>query len=854
MSLSRILVLSLLTACGGTTPDGVEMPDLEPPLITEAELERDEAVGLLRSRSRLLVMLDADAGPPEVAAALEAAGEGAEIIGGFPELGVMLLRVADGADLDAARLAVGESPGVAVAIADYVMSHDALFKLPDPLAGPLLDTDGQIFDWSWGARPGGSNWWLEHVHMPSAWSWNDAIEDRGGALVSVGVVDSGVMPDHVKLAGRVLQIDQEPANPHGTGVAGVIAGRFDDQLHYNGVTPWATVTHVTSAGDVTALASLGDLLLTWSRQLLRHADVRVLNLSAGFNWFENQSPVRDPVTGQVVWAPTPVTDRPEQQRVVELQGEIAARHLDYLARLDRPVFFVTSAGNDGLDPAEISPTISAADRPAAEGWELPDARWNNPYCHAAIVRALENVYCVEASAKVSDWSVTRASFSGSGGTLSAPGADMGLLTSCTGAGCSSQAAGFKHGNGTSFAAPLVSGILAHMLAFAPDTTAQELRAAVMGNLRSGTGGAAGGVDAFAAMLALDGAPAALMDVDDGTPQGVDVAELFDARGDGKVDMADFRRVRDALLWDAGLRDYLFAGLGTDKRDHNRDGRLADATPEVLSRFDFNGDADLTAADLAALGGEAWQDPDVPGSALSGLELSGDLTIDATALWEAGITEVSLSAAGTPYSLRISASQSAPLFTVRGGTIELTGAVAAGPQGLGVKPITLTLEPGEDATAVLLPDCAEYEPQPSSASSAVYRQEYDADTETWFTYVYYRFQAVPNVTSFDMVVDRNGEFPVGLFDGTRRLTPWRGLSGSRPYTYLTKADVQDDMTFLWSEIGAGLADDDLIYVTMDTFGPIHFDGGDSLPDWEAWHTEAMRRYAAATVEFVPVCEE
>jgi len=693
---TRYVALLSVLACAKET---TEIPDLEPPPVTDDELERDEAIGLLRSRSRLLVMLDGEAAPSVAGAALAAAGEGTTILGGFPELGLMLLKVSDGTDLDQARQAVSEVDGVTVAEADYVMSPDTLFKLPDPLAGPLLDTDGQAVDWTWGNLPGGSNWWLEHVHMPSAWNWNDAIERAGGDRVAVGVVDTGVMADHVRLAGRVERLDAEPTDAHGTGVAGVISARFDDQLHVNGATPWAAVTAVSMAGEANSIATIGDVVMTWTRQLLRHSDVRVLNLSAGYNWFENQNPTRD-ASGAVLQAPVPVADRTDQQHVVRQQAEIAARHADWLARQDPPVLLVVSAGNDGLDPADISPTIAAGDRPHAEAWTAPDARWNSPYCNAAVERVLENVYCVEANQVVTNWSVSRTTFSSVGGTLSAPGERMGLLQDCTGVGCSSGADGYAHGSGTSFSSPLVAGILAHMLAFAPHTSAQALRAAVMGNLRPSTGSGAGGIDAFAAMLALDGAEAALLDVDDGTPQGLDVTVEADARGDGDVDMADFRRVRDALLWDQGLRDHLASGVGDAKRDHNRDGRLSDADPEVLSRFDFNGDAELNTDDLIALGGDAWEDDDVPGAVLGALEHSADLQIDATDLLLAGVTEIELTAVGTPYAFRMATGPATPLFTVVAGTVQITGTVITGSLAVGIKPVTVTVGAGEDAVLEL----------------------------------------------------------------------------------------------------------------------------------------------------------
>jgi hypothetical protein len=40
--------------------------------------------------------------------------------------------------------------------------------------------------------------------------------------------------------------------------------------------------------------------------------------------------------------------------------------------------------------------------------------------------------------------------------------------------------------------------------------------------------------------------------------------------------------------------------------------------------------------------------------------------------------------------------------------------------------------------------------------------------------------------------------------------------------------------------------------MDELDALHDDGGSSIPDYDAWYAEAMRRYRAADVTFVPVC--
>lgn len=157
---------------------------------------------------------------------------------------------------------------------------------------------------------------------------------------------------------------------------------------------------------------------------------------------------------------------------------------------------VTSAGNDGLDPTTVSPAATPEQQAHAANWARPEARWNNPFCWAAIEAQAPNVLCIEAVKTTANGvAPPRAYFSDVGGQLSAPGVAVTTTTLCTTSGCSRSSLGYASPSGTSFSAPMVAGLVAHMLAFAPDADLATLRKAIFESVRSAESGTAPQIDA-----------------------------------------------------------------------------------------------------------------------------------------------------------------------------------------------------------------------------------------------------------------------------------------------------------------------------------------------------------------------
>ncbi|MBL8785239.1 MAG: S8 family serine peptidase [Deltaproteobacteria bacterium] len=711
-ALGRIVItlgVATLAACsspGGDPPAANGIVDLDPPRPVWDDFVRDDEVGIERSRTRLLVMLDPDATSAVTSAVVSVAAEaGATVVGGAPELGAMLLALPSGAGVEAIpalRERVGAVPGVAVATEDWTLGPDELPAIDPGHELPSTDFGGVSIPWTWEREPAGGNAWLEQVRAPQAWNWNDAIE-RAGTLVAVGVLDGDlVWASHEELAGRVttMPLPGDTDGVHATNVGGVIAASASDRAGLCGISPFARLTSMGLGMAYGGLASTGDLILRGFRQLVRHAPVRVINMSLGFNWRARQMTTLDSDAQGLTLNFDPPSERPAQQRIVREAGLIAARMAKHLANLAAPVMIVSSAGNDGLDQAKVSPGATPEQLAHAARWERPEVRWNNPFCWAASEAQSNNVVCVESVKTTAVGTPpVRSTFTTVGGLVSAPGEAVTTTTVCTTPACSRTSAGYRSPTGTSFSSPQVAGLIAHMLAFAPDADLATIRSALVESARPSEAGSAPQIDAGQAMRRLPGAFAALFDVDDGTVDGLDMRRFDDTRGDGEVDMSDFRRVRDTILWDRGQRDGLIAGdpsTSTKKRDHNRDGVVSDEVPEVWSRFDFNDDGIVSELDLDALGtSEVWNDPQVPGAALAGLVASADLVLDLDDFWRTGAKSVRVSADNTAYTRVVRNDELLPfIYTVNAGTLTLTVTVVEGPP-VEARPKVVSVVAGQD---------------------------------------------------------------------------------------------------------------------------------------------------------------
>lgn len=493
--------------------------------------------------------------------------------------------------------------------------------------------------WRWRAERTARPWGLEALRVPQLWNLNSPVQ-RAGRRVLTGVLDAGFQdddqdgfddhPDLVHVRTFVFDPDEglKPGavkNAHGQHVVGIIGAAVGNGLGVDGVNPFARIVAVSPRipRERRGLKASWAVTLSALRRLLEeHPDVRVVNLSLSYNWAINGRLKVDPNF-----------DR-EAQQLVEEQGILVR----LLVQQHPDVLFIAAAGNDSRNRYGFEYEIQA--------------KWASPINWAALGPTVElslsseggptvlepspNILVIEAIDDLlpGEMVYRKSDFSNVGGHLSAPGGRI-LSTVLNGK--------YDTFDGTSMAAPYVTGLIGYLLAFDPTLSVEEIKQLLFEASRPVEGEAGGKtgprgetaaprVDGFAAILAIDslrlGDPVqmALVDVDDCTLDGnLRVDRSGQAvtsfcpdglRGDGAIDMADFRAFRDALLAVEGFRQNLDGAADHPKRDLNGDGCVYEVDthcpyPESLyPRFDFNGDGLLSRAARAPFKGQLLADLEV----------------------------------------------------------------------------------------------------------------------------------------------------------------------------------------------------------------------------------------------------
>jgi subtilisin family serine protease len=470
--------------------------------------------------------------------------------------------------------------------------------------------------WNWPASSGretDGNWGLEAIRVPQLWNLNDYVRRAGHwQKFLIGILDAGFedrdgdgIDDHPDLKNlrTVMLSDDGKTKPgavtnyHGQHIAGIIGATFNNSLGVDGVNPFAQMVGISPKipQGQDWRASWGTLIETLTGLLQNFPDVRVVNVSMSYNW---------PVNTRLKVNPN--IDL-EAQKLIVGHGLLMRR----LAAAHPNVLFVAAAGNDS--PKRFGyPTEIHAQWASPLNWAAlaPDFEMDGELFPRA-----ENILVIESFDAIlpGEQNHRKSDFSNVGGHLSAPGGRV-LSTVLR--------EKYDTLDGTSMAAPHVTGLISYLLAFDPNLTVTEIKELLRRSTRTIEPESAGGrgpngespaprMDAFSALLALDALrPArpvqrALVDVDDCTRDGnlrVDAqGRASEAlcpdgwRGDGNIDMRDFRAFRDALLSVEGQLKDLDGAQSHRKKDLNGDGCVHNADPKrcptpenVYARFDFNG--------------------------------------------------------------------------------------------------------------------------------------------------------------------------------------------------------------------------------------------------------------------------
>jgi len=558
------------------------------------------------SVSTLIVSLAPDATVGTVNALLKQLD--AEIAGGIPGVagtapGLLALRLPTTTHeaMEAALVILRASPAVRVATQDVLLGYTEITPTSASSASVNEPSEGGLFSWAWDPVgrevPSLATWGLAAIRMPQAWNLNAQIRARGGNAPRTGVLDNGFLVTHPDLQGPIeIPLVINAPNRHGTHVAGIIGARHGDSRGIEGVNPFARLV-VRSPYNSTS--SFAESVWGLDELIVEGAPLRVVNLSLAYNYYDDR-----------YWKPKAFWDPrvPDgaAQRLATQDGEVVA---DMLASVQGrgialPVI-LAAAGNDG-DPEDF---------PGAE------ARFLSPFNNAALVHGVAAIVVVEADSSTvrpaASPSYVRASYSGLGGHLSAPGSQI-LSDDSTG--------GYKMISGTSMATPHVTGLVGFLYTLdptlpAPTLTTNLVRDLLVNSSRRLAGEPYNGrpmLDAFAAALALDSARGndnvlrLLLDIDDGTDDGNTRIDPFDKSvvatdnplADATIDMSDFRRWRDMVLaTELSLIATLDGAATNPKKDLNGDGvEGTDAEENIFPRGDFNGDGRLSRTAIARVPG------------------------------------------------------------------------------------------------------------------------------------------------------------------------------------------------------------------------------------------------------------
>lgn len=454
-------------------------------------------------------------------------------------------------------------------------------------------------DWTWDSpSTADGNWGLEWARVPQMWSLNDGIDrlaQRRGGLPSMAapvvVVDGGFQSGHVELAkASLIPGNLNTPRDHGTHVAGTAGATFETG-RLEGVDPYMNLQLMPASLPFSFYSQLKDI--AW---LAFYYQPRVINCSYGYSWYDRK-------TRNVI----PPETRPEVLADMDEWSQWAAAMFSGLRLAGRAPLIVIAAGNDSVD-----------------------TQWAGALERYSRVIGTTEIITVGAQDLTSDSILAS---SNTNVEVLAPGS--GILSCLAGSGYGPK-------SGTSMAAPHVTGLAAYLLHLNPGLTNGDLKSLLSKGKLVGVPspgiavGTPGPIDAFHSALLMDtvNPPSEakvlqlLLDIDDGSPDGnlrvempgitvpsVDLPndrafdppgeasqranEDEDIDGDGgigdwRIDMADFRRWRDWLIFGEGTPHGLNGDPGNMKNDVNRDGEVHGADEiAIYPRGDFNGDGKLS---------------------------------------------------------------------------------------------------------------------------------------------------------------------------------------------------------------------------------------------------------------------
>lgn len=150
----------------------------------------------------------------------------------------------------------------------------------DPWSGAIWDEE----------NPEGFNWWAEAIELPSAWEYSGLLKKK----TAIGVVDAGIDINHEDIGNIVKSVGKyNDANEHGTHVTGIIGAKVNNVKGISGVVKDAEIysqdvfltdqqkneTQLYNWSSTTNICNMvADLIMSKSSQLDKRM---VVNVSIG---------------------------------------------------------------------------------------------------------------------------------------------------------------------------------------------------------------------------------------------------------------------------------------------------------------------------------------------------------------------------------------------------------------------------------------------------------------------------------------------------------------------------------------------------------------------------------------------
>lgn len=379
-----------------------------------------------QATAEALVMLDPKLSPVDAKAALER--HRLEVLSTEPQIGLLRVRVRDASVAQLIDTLTADPAFIAVAPNSVLTTHQ-LASVRAPTTRAKTRSAGSVAETV--------DWGIADARIDASWP---ASANRA---YRVGVIDVGFAPHEDLDLQTKGSVDNDD---HGNHVAGIICARHNG-IGVKGVVPNCTTVAAVSgftaaAADPAESKAVGifvlvsDLLRAILVFIAENPDVKVINLSLGYNWGPNYR-----------LNPADADYRVERD-MMRMLGIMFLGVLEVARRQD--IVIVSAAGNDSTDRNPPVP-----------------AKWGSPFNWAALHMSEQDGWSNGIVVEAHDSGGRRAAFSNAGGHVSAPGVDIRSLLAT-----SRSAYGLM--SGTSMAAPYVTGALTLFRALRPTLPLKEV--------------------------------------------------------------------------------------------------------------------------------------------------------------------------------------------------------------------------------------------------------------------------------------------------------------------------------------------------------------------------------------------